>query len=251
MTFPSPWRQIQWLHLCFVNFWLLLNPFSLSCDWRMGAVPKITSLLNIWNLATVATLFSICSLGFYSICTSARHNKHIIVSLSLIVFPYIPASNLFFTVGFYVAERVLYIPSMGVCILVSCSVWHIVQCTHSKHMRAVMWLAISSLLLAYTAKTLHRNQAWNSNHDLYTSVLSIFPDNAIMMNNLGVEFSKQGDMDRGTLLLKMAAVLAPNVTLPHLALARLYRENAQWEEAERVSCNMPLCVCVCNLSLCV
>jgi len=35
------------------------------------------------------------------------------------VFPFIPASNLFFPVGFVVAERVLYVPSMGFCLLVA------------------------------------------------------------------------------------------------------------------------------------
>jgi len=35
------------------------------------------------------------------------------------VFPFIPASNLFFPVGFVVAERVLYAPSMGFCVLVA------------------------------------------------------------------------------------------------------------------------------------
>jgi len=35
------------------------------------------------------------------------------------VFPFIPASNLFFPVGFVVAERALYAPSMGFCLLVA------------------------------------------------------------------------------------------------------------------------------------
>jgi hypothetical protein len=35
------------------------------------------------------------------------------------VLPFIPAANLFFAVGFVVAERVLYTPSMGFCMLVA------------------------------------------------------------------------------------------------------------------------------------
>jgi len=35
------------------------------------------------------------------------------------VLPFVPASNLFFPVGFVVAERVLYVPSMGFCVLVA------------------------------------------------------------------------------------------------------------------------------------
>lgn len=37
----------------------------------------------------------------------------VLFSLSLLVLPFLPASNLLFPVGFVLAERVLYIPSMG------------------------------------------------------------------------------------------------------------------------------------------
>ena len=43
----------------------------------------------------------------------------VLMSLSLMILPFLPASNLFFPVGFVLAERVLYIPSMGFCLLVA------------------------------------------------------------------------------------------------------------------------------------
>ena len=46
----------------------------------------------------------------------------LLVSLSWVVIPFLPASNLFFPVGFVVAERVLYLPSMGFCLLVALSI---------------------------------------------------------------------------------------------------------------------------------
>ena len=39
--------------------------------------------------------------------------------LALLVLPFIPASNLFFPVGFVVAERILYTPSMGFCMFIA------------------------------------------------------------------------------------------------------------------------------------
>ena len=42
-----------------------------------------------------------------------------LISLSVLVLPFIPATNLFFYVGFVVAERVLYIPSVGYCFFVA------------------------------------------------------------------------------------------------------------------------------------
>lgn len=41
------------------------------------------------------------------------------VALALIVVPFLPASNLLVNVGFVLAERILYLPSAGYCILVS------------------------------------------------------------------------------------------------------------------------------------
>ena len=42
----------------------------------------------------------------------------LIVAMALLVVPFLPASNLFFRVGFVVAERILYLSSAGFCMLV-------------------------------------------------------------------------------------------------------------------------------------
>jgi hypothetical protein len=40
------------------------------------------------------------------------------MSLGAVVIPFLPATNMFFRVGFVIAERVLYLPSAGFCLLV-------------------------------------------------------------------------------------------------------------------------------------
>lgn len=49
-------------------------------------------------------------------------SRLVAMSVVLLVVPFIPASNLFFRVGFVVAERVLYLPSAGYCLLVALGV---------------------------------------------------------------------------------------------------------------------------------
>ena len=39
--------------------------------------------------------------------------------LALVIIPFVPATNIFFKVGFVIAERVLYLPSAGYCLLVA------------------------------------------------------------------------------------------------------------------------------------
>lgn len=50
--------------------------------------------------------------------SSVQRKRVVLLALSMSVIPFLPASNLFLPVGFVVAERVLYLPSMGICILV-------------------------------------------------------------------------------------------------------------------------------------
>ena len=40
------------------------------------------------------------------------------MAMAFIIVPFLPASNVFFRVGFVVAERVLYLPSIGFCMVV-------------------------------------------------------------------------------------------------------------------------------------
>ena len=51
-----------------------------------------------------------------------REKQLSLFALSLLVLPFLPASNLLFPVGFVLAERVLYLPSLGICLLVAVSI---------------------------------------------------------------------------------------------------------------------------------
>lgn len=47
------------------------------------------------------------------------HFRILTLGLGFLIIPFLPASNLFFRVGFVVAERVTYLPSIGYCILIT------------------------------------------------------------------------------------------------------------------------------------
>ncbi|KAH9379951.1 hypothetical protein HPB48_001422 [Haemaphysalis longicornis] len=93
------------------------------------------------NAATLALYVTLGALAYVALFSSrhrlqlggevsAGHDNVIFLSLSLLVFPFLPASNLFFPVGFVVAERILYMPSMGFCLLVAHG-WHTLLKNHA------------------------------------------------------------------------------------------------------------------------
>lgn len=56
---------------------------------------------------------------------STQRILHIIFGLSLLFVPFLPASNLFTWVGFSVAERILYLPSMGFSLLTAIGLYNV------------------------------------------------------------------------------------------------------------------------------
>lgn len=101
----------------------------------------------------------------------------LILSIAIIVFPFIPATNLFFYVGFVIAERVLYIPSMGFCLLVG----HGAHVLYRRYQKDSAWrqkvivMAIVSLLMLNGLKTVSRNRDWSTEENLYRSGVAVNP----------------------------------------------------------------------------
>ena len=101
----------------------------------------------------------------------------LILSIAIIVFPFIPATNLFFYVGFVIAERVLYIPSMGFCLLVG----HGTYVLYRRYQNDTAWkrkvvvMALVSLLMLNGLKTVSRNRDWSTEENLYRSGVAVNP----------------------------------------------------------------------------
>lgn len=60
----APARQLTYNYLLPINAWLLLFPSGLCCDWTMGTIPVISSVLDPRNLITV---------GFYAVLGKFIH----------------------------------------------------------------------------------------------------------------------------------------------------------------------------------
>jgi hypothetical protein len=104
-----------------MSFWLLVAPVSLCCEWSMGAIPVLADPSDPRNLWTAGAYLILIAIGLYALSLPARARARLPLAggLALLGITFAPASNIFFTVGFSVAERVLYLPSMGYCVLLT------------------------------------------------------------------------------------------------------------------------------------
>lgn len=226
---PTPARQLTFNYLLPVNAWLLLNPSELCCDWTMGTIPLVESPLDHRNLATLVFYTFLGLLAYHSLCYRHSSAKTVIMALSLIVLPFIPASNLFFPVGFVVAERVLYVPSMGFCVLVAHG-FKIVS--HKGHMKKISWLVIGVLLITHAVKTFNRNWDWESEYTLFTSALKVNKNNAKLWNNVGHALENQNNYAKALRYFLQATRVQPDDIGAHMNVGRTYKNLNKSKEAE-------------------
>lgn len=179
-----PVRQLTYNYLVAFNSWLLLNPNELCADWSMGTInlvsPKDSRILSIF------LFYSILALLIIKILTE-KLNFGILFALSLLIFPFIPASNLFFPVGFVVAERVLYLPSLGFSLIVSLGLKKF--SSFFKFARPFFYI----ILTLFALKTFLRNFDWRDDFTLFNAGLRITKMNAKIWNNIGHFLERKGE----------------------------------------------------------
>ena len=166
-------RTCTFFYLPVYNALLLLWPSALSFDWSMDAIAPVQSLTDPRNVASITFYATLIALGLRAF--GRRHkNPLLILALGLLILPFIPASNLFFYVGFVVAERVLYLPSAGYCLLLAVGLDRLLHHTHRRRRR---WIQVSLLITVFfwSLRTARRNADWTSEERLYRSAIGINP----------------------------------------------------------------------------
>ncbi|XP_058830997.1 protein O-mannosyl-transferase TMTC1-like [Topomyia yanbarensis] len=216
-------RLLTFCYLAAFNWWLLLCPSTLSHDWQMGSIPLVTSISDPRNLLTFIAFFAALLLVYRGIL-DFEHQRHVPVVLGflLLVLPFLPATNLVVTVGFVVAERVLYIPSMGCVILVVYGAQRLWE--HRPNMRKPIFTLGIILIASCSLKTISRNLDWSSREALLRSGLKTLPHNAKMHYNFGNFLRDSSQPDQAIEHYREALRLWPTYASAHNNIGTLMGE---------------------------
>ena len=198
----------------------------------MATIPPITSLLDIRHLFTALSFLALLTLVIFSLTSTNKTAKAVLLALALMVFPFLPASNLLFPVGFVVAERVLYLPSMGCCMLVALGAWRLLQNGRGIVLLTGMMFLCLSL---YSLKTFVRNRDWENDNLLFRSAIRINGYNGKIYNNLGHDYESSGNYTYAEKLFRRATQVQPDDIGAFINLGRMLKQMGNYQEAEQVS----------------
>ncbi|EDQ87493.1 uncharacterized protein MONBRDRAFT_27236 [Monosiga brevicollis MX1] len=179
---------LRWLtknYYVFLHFWLLLVPWDLCCDWSSFGIDNIAALSDHRNLSTAAMYLVLVTAGFALLLSkvASRGVRHaILLGLAMMAINFVPASGLLVETGFVIAERILYLPSIGYC-LAAAGIFFALFAEAGTHGRRVLVALALILLVLFGVRTCLRNVDWESEESLYKTGLAVLPNNAKLHHN--------------------------------------------------------------------
>lgn len=160
----------------------------------MDAIPVVSTVLDNRNLSTVLFYTGLFLLWKHvsgiseeafdgEIHIDLSCSQRLMLALALLTIPFLPASNLFFYVGFVIAERILYIPSMGFSWIIAEGMIKAGKSAKRGFYHRSLVAGFCAMILVHSARTWMRNMEWKSEEHLYLSGVNINP--AKSWSNLG------------------------------------------------------------------
>ncbi|XP_048239661.1 protein O-mannosyl-transferase TMTC1-like isoform X2 [Haliotis rufescens] len=205
-------RVLTYNYLFAFNSWLLLAPVTLCYDWTLGSIPLVESVADPRNLATLVLFATFIMIGYKCFQDFKSQDDSspsvTLLALVLLVMPFLPASNLFFRVGFVVAERILYLPSLGFSLLVGYGLMVLLR--RCRENRKHLMMALLAYLAILATKTWTQNAVWMSREALFRSGVKTLPDNAKVHYNYGNYLKDIGNSQEAVLHYKKSLQLYPH-----------------------------------------
>jgi len=145
-----------------------------------------------------------------SLALLARRNRIVAVGASWMVITLLPVLNLFPIPGFVVAERYLYLPSVGFCLLLVSWIRQAAFTWATSKSHLALAAAVLLLLAAFAATIQIRAIQWQDPVGVFESMARQTPNSFFVQNNLGLEYLSAGETQKAVDTLLRARELEPS-----------------------------------------
>ncbi|MBK8702901.1 MAG: tetratricopeptide repeat protein [Saprospiraceae bacterium] len=219
---------------------LLFIPHPLTHDYY----PRHIGMMSWGDWQALLSLAAYLALGVFALIGLRRKDPvsygvwFYLLTLSIV-------SNLVFSVGTNMAERLLFMPSVGFCVALSAGVWQLVAKNGKK---ADAWrpafIALAVVVGLFSLKTILRNPVWKNNYTLFTGDVQISPNSAKLRNAAAGELittyeklpQEEKEGSKGMLTeavghLNEALKIHPNYKNAYLLMGNAYIYLNRYEEA--------------------
>jgi Tfp pilus assembly protein PilF len=187
---------------------LLVLPVGLSGDYSFDQIPIQPGVLALPALLGAGLVLGMVGTSLLT----RKRAPEISLGIAWILIAILPTSNLLFPIGTIFAERFLYLPSVGYCLVlggVFLRGWRATKVTG---------VALGVLVVLFAVGTGVRNLDWKDDETFFASVIRTSPRSVKGLYELGVIRQRQGDLESSISLLTRATEIHPEYAEAHYAL---------------------------------
>lgn len=189
-----PFSGAEWLATIMVTLGrylqLLVFPHPLTHDYY----PRHIDIMNVGDWQFIVSVLLYIGLGIFALVRLPKKDP---ISFSIIYFlaTLSIVSNLFFPVGTNMAERLLFMPSVGFSLAVGILLWRAIKKNKVfLNQWPVLILGLVSLLMVF--KTISRNTVWKDNYTLFLTDVKTSANSAKLRNASGGELVFQSTQEK-------------------------------------------------------
>jgi tetratricopeptide (TPR) repeat protein len=143
----------------------------------------------------------------------------------------LPVANILPIPGMIMAERWLYLPSVGLCLAAGLAAFRFLKSSPGS-IKILARGFLFLILLIYSFRVFCWCPAWRSDETVARAALRTSPDSHIALNNLGKVLLEQGRVQEAEVLFRRSLEIKPNYGVAHLNLAMVLRDRGRMEEAK-------------------
>lgn len=155
--------------------WLMVFPRDLSADYSYNQIPLVTWRFDNWEDWKASVALVVCVIALAIAIQCYRRSKPVFFFIAFFFATMAPTSNLIILIGPAMAERFLYLPSLGLagCLVVAIDA----VCRRAPARYAwPRWMApavVVLICLAFGLRTFIRNFDWTDDETLWTSAVQV------------------------------------------------------------------------------
>ena len=204
---------------------LAIFPLNLTADY-VFTYPD--SFFNVSNLLGFAGVMGLAGLSFLVY----RYSKAVFFGIWWFLITLFPVSNL---IEIYspLAERYLYIPIIGFCLVVPTLIDGAVRRWFTRPVAATVATLIPTLVILglYSTATLARNPDWRNNLVLWSKTVQSSPNSLVAHGGLGMAYLKRGMLNEAQQEFEATIRLYPNDAKSYYNLGVVYGQKGNSKEA--------------------
>ncbi len=206
-------------------FW----PFRLSADYSYPQIELVSSPFDPAFVFGLLLIVAAAGLFWWSL----GRRPVVAFSLAFSASTFVLASNMVITIGTIMAERLLYLPSAGFCLLVACAVEGLARrlVPQPRKARIGALLCVVLLTAAWGRATWVRNRIWLEPRVFFEAMVRDAPRSARSHRELALVYSRLGRHEDALAEMKRSLALKPDDATTLYNLGNVMMRAGRYQEA--------------------